>query len=72
MDYPRTVGEPNGQLRGFKKVFLKVGSATSLYFGLTSRHVSVWEKKWEKKNGVYFMHVGASSRDFRLKGQFTL
>jgi len=72
LDYPRTVGEPNGQLRGFNKVFLKSGSSTSLYFGLTSRHVSIWEKKWLKKNGVFFIHVGASSRDIRLKGQFIL
>jgi len=72
IDFPAGAGEPNNQLRGFTKVMIANGAGSDVYFGLTSRHLSIWEGKWNQVPGQYNVYIGASSRDIRVRGLFTL
>lgn len=67
-------GRPRA-LRGFEKPFLGAGETTGVAFPLTRRDLSVWDvaaQKWALPRGTYTVFVGASSRDFRLNGTFTI
>jgi len=75
LDFPAGAGEPPAQLRGFQKITLEPGSQTTVKVGLTARQVSIWNiagKKWDMVHGEFVAYVGASSRDLRIKGAFTL
>lgn len=69
MDRPRV-------LRGFDKPFLNVGqSGVGVSFALTRRDLSIWDtvaQGWLLQTGTYAVFVGASSRDLRLNGTFTI
>lgn len=69
-------GQPVRQLRGFDKVYLQPGEAQTVTFPLRRRDVSVWDvvaQQWTLVPGqAYQVQVGASSRDLRLSGTFTL
>ncbi|KAL4875238.1 glycoside hydrolase superfamily [Aspergillus karnatakaensis] len=66
---------PPKQLRGFDKVYLNKGGSESVTFELRRRDVSYWDverQKWVVPAGEFGVLVGASSRDIRLKGVFTV
>jgi len=72
LDFLRIGDEPTGQLRGFSKVSLKAGASATVYFGLTSRQLSIWEAgEWTEIKGQFKVNVGSSSRDYRLTATFT-
>lgn len=67
-DRPRT-------LRGFDKPVLNATESATVTFALTRRDLSVWDavaQKWSLPRGTYSVFVGASSRDLRLNGTFTI
>ncbi|PCH05918.1 Glycoside hydrolase, superfamily [Penicillium occitanis (nom. inval.)] len=66
---------PPKQLRGFDKLSLAAGASGTATFDLTRRDLSYWDvskQKWVVPSGVFTVYVGASSRDIRLQGTFTL
>lgn len=68
-------GAPEKQLRGFEKVKLAPGQQARVVFDLTRRDLSVWDvvsQRWVLQRGEYKMYVGASSRDIRWQGTFTV
>ncbi|KAK2030773.1 glycosyl hydrolase family 3 N terminal domain-containing protein [Colletotrichum zoysiae] len=68
-------GTPARQLRGFERVYVEAGESTTVEFRLTRRDLSVWDvvaQQWRLPEGEYEVFVGASSRDLRLNGTFTI
>lgn len=68
-------GTPARQLRGFERVYVEAGASATVEFGLTRRDLSVWDvvaQQWRLAEGEYGFWVGASSRDLRLNGTFTI
>lgn len=62
-------------LRGFDKPSLNATQTATVSFDLTRRDLSVWDttaQKWSLLRGTYSIFVGASSRDVRLNGTFTI
>lgn len=62
-------------LRGFDKPSLNATQSATVTFELTRRDLSVWDttmQKWSLPRGTYTVFVGASSRDLRLNGTFTI
>ncbi|KAL4973547.1 putative beta-glucosidase L [Aspergillus desertorum] len=66
---------PPKQLRGFDKLHLAPGESALAMFELTRRDISYWDvglQKWVVPSGTFKVFVGASSRDVRLTGSFTV
>ncbi|KAL3433257.1 putative beta-glucosidase L [Aspergillus tetrazonus] len=66
---------PPRQLRGFDKLHLVPGESGIATFELTRRDISYWDvglQKWVVASGTFEVFVGASSRDIRLMGSFTV
>ncbi|KAJ4348848.1 uncharacterized protein N0V89_010227 [Didymosphaeria variabile] len=66
---------PVRQLRGFQKVHVEPGKTEAVEFQLTRRDLSIWDvvaQQWKLQKGEYGVWVGASSRDLRLNGTFTI
>ncbi|KAJ5425331.1 hypothetical protein N7465_000401 [Penicillium sp. CMV-2018d] len=66
---------PPKQLRGFQKLNLQPGESGTATFELTRRDLSYWDvqtQKWILPSGTFTIYVGASSRDIRVDGQFTV
>ncbi|KAJ5531366.1 hypothetical protein N7527_004759 [Penicillium freii] len=66
---------PPKQLRGFQKLNLQPGESGTATFELTRRDLSYWDvqtQKWILPSGAFAVYVGASSRDIRVDGQFTV
>lgn len=67
---------PVRQLRGVERVRgVGVGEERGVVFELTRRDLSVWDVEaqgWRMRRGRYAVSVGASSRDFRLRGGFVV
>ncbi|KAI1082746.1 glycosyl hydrolase family 3 N terminal domain-containing protein [Whalleya microplaca] len=66
---------PARQLRGFEKVPLQPGERKTVTFALTRRDLSYWDvvaQNWRVPEGEFKVFVGASSRDLRLNGTFTI
>ena len=74
--FPDGAGEPPLVLRDFAALPLAPGETTLVEFVLDERAYSVWsvaEYAWQPvRGGRYGVSVGASSRDIRLAGAFTL
>jgi len=72
LGFPKSAGEPPVQLKGFTKTkILNAGEKVSITFPLTDRDFSIWDVKihnWSVVSGSFAVNVGASSRDFRIKG----
>ncbi|PFH60523.1 hypothetical protein XA68_10837 [Ophiocordyceps unilateralis] len=69
--YVAIPGRPPRQLRGFEKLSLEVGEEATVRFALSRRDLSGWDvvrSRWALREGVYSIHLGASSRDIRLRG----
>lgn len=77
MSYPEGGGDidfPVKVLRGFEKIELEKGESTTVEFDLTRRDLSYWdvvEQNWKVVvDGQYTFHVGQSSRDLPVSGQW--
>ncbi|KAI0350104.1 glycoside hydrolase family 3 protein [Trametes cingulata] len=67
---------PRLQLRGFAKAReLEPGESRQVTVALDKYAVSFWDtrnQRWKAPSGVYGVHVGRSSQDIVLQGEFTL
>jgi beta-glucosidase len=75
LGFPQHAGEPPKQLKGFKSVQLAAGASTTVQLPLIDRSVSTWsieKHNWEVQQGSFSVMVGASSRDIRLNGSFSV
>ncbi|KAH9010572.1 beta-glucosidase [Lactarius pseudohatsudake] len=75
LHFPARAGEPPSVLRGFTDVDLQPGQAQSITITLSRYDLSIWDvvsQSWIRSSGTYSLSVGASSRDFRLKGTIPL
>lgn len=66
---------PPKQLRGFAKLKLAAGESGTATFNLRRRDISYWDSgvgQWVVPEGEFGVSVGASSRDIRLTGSFTV
>lgn len=73
--FPAVAGEPPANLRRFERVELAAGASTQVSFWLEDRDVSIWDVSshdWSVVKGSFTISIGASSRDFRLKGSLTV
>ncbi|KAF1831336.1 avenacinase [Decorospora gaudefroyi] len=71
LSYPDEAHAPLRSLRGFDKVFLQAGQATTVTFPLARRDLSYWDtiaQAWTLPRGEIRVRVGFSSRDLRLEG----
>ena len=62
------------QLRGFKKVSLEPGETESIKFILKPEDLQLLDKnmKWSVEPGKFIVQLGSSSKDIRLKENFTI
>uniref|UniRef100_L2FD33 beta-glucosidase n=1 Tax=Colletotrichum fructicola (strain Nara gc5) TaxID=1213859 RepID=L2FD33_COLFN len=68
-------GTPIRQLRGFERVYLEAGASATVEFKLVRRDLSFWDvvaQQWRLPEGGFDVWVGASSRDLKLNGTFTI
>jgi beta-glucosidase len=66
---------PPKQLRGFQKLSLAAGASATATFNLRKKDLSYWDvasQNWIVPTGSFGVSVGASSRDLRLTGSFTV
>jgi beta-glucosidase len=70
-----SVDRPPQELKGFQRVTLAPGESKTVHFTLdknATAFYSVAKKDWVTEPGQFNVLVGASSRDIRLKGSFTV
>lgn len=68
-DNESTVFRPQKELKGFKKVFLKVGEETEVSITLDKRAFAYYNVNihdWHVETGAFTVCVGSSSRDIKL------
>lgn len=73
--YPAASGEPLRQLRAFSKVCLPAGQTTQVSLSISVDDISIWDVTthgWLLQRGVFPIAIGASSRDLRLLGTFSI
>lgn len=66
---------PQWQLRGFGKVHLAPGACGDVTFEVTRRDLSIWDvvaQQWKLQAADYPFFIGASSRDVKVTGHFTV
>jgi len=72
--FPKVAGEPPLQLKGFKKTrSLAPGESELVQLTVRRRDISIWDDHvhaWAVVPGRFTAKVGASSRDWRLHGNF--
>jgi beta-glucosidase len=69
--FPKALGEPVRQLKGFRKVFLQPGETQKVTIPLGARAFSYWssaKQDWVQSRGCYGVSVGDSSRSLPLGG----
>ena len=67
--FPKRVGEPPRELKGFDKVFVQPGQSTVVTVPLDRRAFSYWDARsheWTLAAGTYTVSVGGSSRSLPL------
>ena len=75
LHFPNGADEPPSVLRGFTDIELQPGVSKTVNVTLSRYDLSVWDvssQTWVRAPGTYSLSVGASSRDFRLKGTLLL
>jgi beta-glucosidase len=75
LGFPAVAGEPPKQLKGFQKVLLQPGETRRVTFNLDWEDLAYWDvagQAWAVPAGNFQVMAGASSRDIRLTGAFTL
>jgi len=71
LEFPRSAENPPSVLRGFERTFLRIGQTSKVTMMLSRYDLSVWnsvQQGWSRPPGSIGVHIGASSRDFRLSG----
>lgn len=66
---------PEKELKGFEKVFLKVGEAKQVTLQLDARSFAVFDSRsgrWVVPSGTYTLALGASSRNIRQTAQVSV
>jgi len=73
-DVLTSVAQPLIALKGFTRVSLAPGESQEVEFTLTGEHLRLLneEMRWVVEPGLFRVMVGASSKDIRLRGEFTL
>ncbi|HXY41089.1 MAG TPA: glycoside hydrolase family 3 C-terminal domain-containing protein, partial [Vicinamibacteria bacterium] len=74
-DVAASLDRPEKELKGFQRVELLPGQAKTVHFTLDQAAMSFFDpgrKAWVAEPGAFRVLVGASSRDIRLQGGFTL
>ncbi|MCE9602854.1 MAG: glycoside hydrolase family 3 C-terminal domain-containing protein [Gemmatimonadetes bacterium] len=73
-DVLTSVAQPLIALKGFTRIALAPGESQDVEFLLTAEHLRLLneEMRWVVEPGLFRVMVGASSRDIRLRGEFTL
>lgn len=69
------VFKPEGELRAFRKVYLKAGEEKAVTLSFALSELSFWNIKtnsWALENGEYTIEVGASSEDILLTAPLTV
>ena len=79
LGFPDAERQPPRLLKGFAKPFLQPGEVARVAFRVRDRDVAVWseaaaagEGGFAVARGTFVVGVGASSRDIRLSGSFSL
>lgn len=75
LHFPSSAGEPPNVLRGFEDIKVPAHGSAQGKITLSRYDLSVWDvdaKGWRKPSGKITFSIGASSRDFRLKGTVPL
>jgi beta-glucosidase len=69
-----SVARPVMELKGFTRVRLSPGATQQVTFTLGPAHLRMLDvdRRWVVEPGVFRVMVGASSKDIRLRGQFTV
>jgi len=69
-----SVARPVMELKGFTRVRLNPGATQQVTFTLGPNHLRMLDvdRRWIVEPGVFRVMVGASSKDIRLRGQFTV
>ena len=73
--FPAAAGEPPKLLKGFQKITLSSGQTQHVTFNLNWEDLANWDataRGWIVTSGMFQVMVGASSRDIRLTGSFTV
>ena len=73
--FPAEAGEAPRQLKGFNRVDLKPGESKVVTMTLNKDSLSAWDEgahDWRVYPGKYTVAVGASSRDLKYSGAFTV
>ena len=73
-DVLTSVAQPLIALKGFMRAALAPGESREVEFVLTVEHLQLLDERmhWVVEPGVFRVMVGASSKDIRLRGEFTL
>lgn len=73
-DVLTSVAQPLIALKGFTRVALEPGESRDVEFVLTDEHLRLLDERmrWVVEPGLFRVMVGASSKDIRLRGEFTL
>ncbi|HTD85149.1 MAG TPA: fibronectin type III-like domain-contianing protein, partial [Candidatus Binatia bacterium] len=72
-DLQALLPRPLKELKGFEKVSLRPGQWKVVHLDLDARSMSFYDpaqKRWVVEPGRFRVHVGSSSRDIRLTGEF--
>ncbi|RYY56818.1 MAG: glycosyl hydrolase [Chitinophagaceae bacterium] len=75
ISYPSLPGMPARELKAFRKLFVKAGSAVSADFIIPVAELQKWdmaEKKWKLYPGTYRIIAGSNSLDKKLESNFTI
>jgi beta-glucosidase len=75
LEFPAEAGEPR-QLKGFKLTkVLAPGESETVTLTLQPRDTAIWDVQkhdWSQVSGQFGVNIGASSRDFKLRGSLSL
>lgn len=73
-DVLTSVAQPLIALKGFTRIALGPGASREVEFVLTEEHLRLLDERmrWVVEPGLFRVMVGASSKDIRLRGEFTL
>ena len=70
-----SISRPQQELKGFRRVSLETGAQSRVEFQISPRDLAFYDvqsRGWKALAGPYKVHIGASSRDIRLKGDLNL
>lgn len=69
------IPRPVKELKGFQKVFLRVGETKKIRIPLDDKAFRYWNTEtnhWEIESGTYEILISASAADIRLRGELTV